>query len=135
MPCFPDDRALIVVDGHCALCSRWAGFIRRHDRRRRLRVTVTQDALGRALYAHYGLDPDQTNLLVARGTAFTRSDAVLGVLEQMGWPWTAVAVMRVLPRRLRDRLYDRLARNRFRVFGRTESCLRAAPEDADRFLA
>lgn len=135
MPAFPDDRPVIVFDGDCVLCSEGARFVMRHDRGGRHRLAVVQSPLGRALYAHYGLDPDRTNLLLADGRALTRWDAVLGVARGLGAPWSWLAVTRVLPRALRDRGYGLLARNRFRWFGRRALCFRPQPEALDRFLA
>ena len=77
VPAFPDDKPIIVFDGHCALCSAWAQFVLRHDRARRYRLLPAQTPLGTALYAHYGLShrkavgPDpfdyETNLLIEDG--------------------------------------------------------------------
>src|SRR5215471_18433670 len=79
VPQFPDDRPIIIFDGYCALCSGWADFVLRHDRRRRLRLLPAQTPLGHALYVHYGLDPTdyQTHVLIADGLAYFKSDAGL----------------------------------------------------------
>ena len=72
----------------------------------------------------YGIDPDSptTFILVDGGTAFVRSEAALRILEQLpGWRWTAL--LRAIPRPLRDRLYDIVARNRYRWFGRLDVCI------------
>jgi predicted DCC family thiol-disulfide oxidoreductase YuxK len=71
VPAFPDDRPIIVFDGFCALCSGWARFVLRHDRRALFRLLPAQSALGHALYVHYGLDPVdyETNILLAHGVA------------------------------------------------------------------
>ena len=57
VPTFPDDQPIVVFDGYCALCSGWAQFILRHDERRIFRLLPAETPLGRALYLHYGLDP------------------------------------------------------------------------------
>ncbi len=134
VPPFPDDRPLLLFDGECVLCSGWARFVLKHDKGR-IRLSVTQSSLGRALYAHYRLDPDETNLFLTNGRAFARSDAVLQVLSALGPPWSAATVMSILPRPLRDAAYGVLARNRFRVFGRRETCMIPPPGHAGRFLA
>ena len=136
VPGFPDDRALIVFDGACVLCSGSAQFVLRHDRHGRFRVAAAQSPLGAALYRHYGLNADtyETNLLIRDGRPWLKSEAVLRIAEALGFPWSLAAAARVLPLRLRDRLYDMLARNRFRLLGRREVCLLGQPGD-DRFLA
>ena len=137
MPAFPDDRPIIVFDGFCALCSGWARFVLRHDRRGVFRLLPAQTPLGRALYLHYGLDPDhyETNVLVEEGRAWFKSEGSIRMFERLGRPWSWAAAMRLLPLGARDRLYELVARNRLRWFGRRETCLLSASGYADRFLA
>lgn len=137
VPEFPDDKPLIVFDGHCVLCSGWANFVIRHDRARRIRLTAAQSALGRALYVHYGLDPVEleSNLLLAEGRVWLKAEGSIRMAQLLGWPWAAARVFRLLPARAADRLYAWIARNRLRWFGARTVCYVARPEDADRFLA
>jgi predicted DCC family thiol-disulfide oxidoreductase YuxK len=136
VPPFRDDRPIIVFDGYCVLCSRWANFVLRHDRRRRYRLLTAQSELGRALYVHYGLDPDsfETNILIADGAAWVKAAGTIRMAEGLGWPWRAATVLRVLPRHWADTLYEWIARHRLRWFGTRAACYLPAPEDADRFL-
>ena len=137
VPAFPDDQPIIVFDGHCALCSSWVGFVLRHDRAAAFRLLPAQTALGTALYRHYGLDPKdyQTNILIADGTAFFKSESAIRMLERLGAPWSAARILRLMPVSLRDRLYEIVARNRLRWFGRRDQCLISAPRYEDRFLS
>ncbi len=137
VPKFADDRPVVIFDGHCVLCSRSAQFVLRHDRRGAFRLLAAQTPLGHALYVHYGLDPQdyRSMILIADGLAWLKSEAIIRIAQGLGLPWSLAATLRVLPRALRDRLYDVLARNRFRVFGRRATCYRPAPREADRFLA
>jgi len=100
-------------------------------------IVPPKTPLGRALYVHYGLDPEdyETNILIADGVATFESEACIRMAEGLGLPWSLAAVFRVLPRPWRDRLYGVLARNRLRVFGRRDTCYAPAPHDAERFLA
>jgi predicted DCC family thiol-disulfide oxidoreductase YuxK len=119
------------------LCSRSAQFVLRHDGRGVYRLLAAQTPLGHALYVHYGLDPQdyESMILIADGVAWLRSEAVIRIAEGLGPPWSLAAVARVLPRVWRDRMYGALARNRFRVFGRRDTCYLPDPRHADRFLA
>jgi len=137
VPAFPDDRPIIVFDGHCALCSGWARFVLRHDRSGRFRLLPAQTPLGRALYVHYGLDPVdyETNLLIDGGRLYVKSEGSIRMFEGLGAPWSWVRVLRLLPLALRDRLYGAAARNRLKWFGRREICMLAEPGHEDRFLA
>lgn len=137
VPHFTDDRPIIIFDGKCVLCSRWARFVLRHDRRRRFCLLAAQTALGAALYEHYGLDlvSYETNILLEDGRARLKSDGTIRMLELLGFPWRLAAVARIVPRALRDSLYNVLARNRLRWFGARETCFVPDPSDTDRFLA
>jgi predicted DCC family thiol-disulfide oxidoreductase YuxK len=136
VPSFPDDHPLIVFDGQCVLCSANAHFVLRRDRRRVFRLTHAQSALGLALYRHFGLHSDEhgTMLVIRDGRLLTHSDAAIAIGEGLGWPWRAAQVATLVPRPLRNLLYRWIARNRFRWFGRRETCWLPAPELRDRIL-
>ena len=137
VPRFADDRPVIIFDGECVLCSGSAQFVMRHDKRKVFRLLAAQTPLGRALYAHYGLAAGdyETMILIADGVAMLRSQAVIRIAEQLGFPWSLAAAARIMPRSWRDRLYGVLARNRLRILGRRDTCFMPKPADADRFLA
>lgn len=137
IPAFADDRPIIIFDGFCALCSGWVNFILRHDRRKLFRFLPAQSPLGQALYVHYGLDPQdyETNILLMDGHAYLKSEGSIRMAEGLGAPWSFVSILRFLPLPLRDRLYEALARNRFRIFGRRDTCYLPAPAHDDRFLS
>jgi predicted DCC family thiol-disulfide oxidoreductase YuxK len=65
---------------------------------------------------------------------FTRSNAALFVVAELGWPWKTAGVVRVVPKGMRDRGYDLVARNRYRLFGRYDRCLIPSPEFRNRFI-
>ncbi|HEX8623417.1 MAG TPA: DCC1-like thiol-disulfide oxidoreductase family protein [Allosphingosinicella sp.] len=131
------DRPVIVFDAHCLLCSANARFILRHDRRRHFLLASMQSEAGAALYRRFGIDPvdPETLILVEGGRARRDSDAVLAIWSGLGGPWrAAAAAARIVPAALRDPLYRWVARNRYRWFGRRETCWLPSPELADRFL-
>ena len=136
VPPFADDKPIIVFDGYCALCSGWANFVLRHDRRKVFRLLTAQSPLGQALYAHYGLGGDdyQTNLLLQDGHVFIKSEGSILMARGLGWPWRAAGLLRLLPLTWRDRLYDWIAKNRIRWFGSRDACYLPSPEDAARFV-
>ena len=136
VPAFPDDRPIIVFDGHCVLCSRFARFVLRHDRRAVFRLMAAQTPIGQALYRHLRLDPVQfeTNVLLENGQAWFKSAGTIRIFEHLGFPWSLCGVLRVVPRPLLDRLYNLIARNRLRWFGSQSICFRADPVHRDRFI-
>lgn len=139
VPAFPDDLPLVVYDGVCGLCGVWVRFILRRDGARvRHRFASAQSVLGSALYRHAGYDPaePETLLVVANGWVHTKRDAVALVLAGLGFPWTVLArLVRLVPRSLAEWAYDRIARHRYRIGGRSPVCLRPPPGTTTRFLA
>jgi predicted DCC family thiol-disulfide oxidoreductase YuxK len=137
VPAFPDDRPVIIFDGMCVLCSAFAQFVLRTDRKRRYRLLAAQSPLGAALYNHFGLDPVdyETNILLEDGQVWLKSEGSIRMFEGLGFPWSLMAIGRLIPRTARDRLYGVIARNRLRWFGARSQCYLPDPGQADRFLA
>ncbi len=127
---------IIVFDAECVLCSANAQFVLRHDRERRFRLASMQNDVGASLYRRFGIDPDnpESMIVVAGDRVLKDSDAILAIYAGLGWPWKAVSLLRFVPRLLRDPAYRWLARNRYRLFGRRETCWLPSPEDRDRVL-
>jgi predicted DCC family thiol-disulfide oxidoreductase YuxK len=126
---------LILFDGVCVLCSRWVEFVIARDREARFRFVAIQTPLGRRLAARFGIDAEapETNVIVANGFAHFKLESALVVLADFpGWRWTRIAY--VLPKRVRDFLYDRIARNRYRLFGRRDACLVPTADVVGRFI-
>ncbi len=136
VPAFSDDKALVVFDGVCVLCSGFAKFILKRDEAFAFRMTTAQSPLGQALYRHYALDTEtfETNLVLIDGRAYAKLDSVAVTGERLGGPWRALGILRLLPRPVADWLYDRIARNRYALFGRTESCMIPSAEWRERFI-
>jgi predicted DCC family thiol-disulfide oxidoreductase YuxK len=119
---WPDDD-VILYDGVCVFCSRWIRFVAMRDTDQRFRFTAIQSDYGRRLAQAFGIDPEDpdTNAVVHGGVAYFKSDAALTVLSQLpGWKW--VRVLRAVPKALRDAVYNIVARNRYRIFGKYEAC-------------
>jgi len=127
---------VIVFDGVCNFCSAYVRFVVRRDRSRRFRFAPLQSVTGAGLLRLHGLDPADVNtfLLVKNDRAYTRSDAVIEVSKDLDGCWKAGRFLAVIPRPFRDRLYDFLARNRYRLFGRKDVCVVPTEDMADRFL-
>jgi predicted DCC family thiol-disulfide oxidoreductase YuxK len=119
---WPDDD-VILYDGVCVFCSRWVRFVASRDEGRRFRFTAIQSGYGRRLAQAFSIDPNDpdTNAVVHGGVAYFKSDAALTVLANLpGWGW--VRAVGFVPKPLRDAVYDLLARNRYRIFGKYQTC-------------
>ncbi|MGY4317295.1 thiol-disulfide oxidoreductase DCC family protein [Bradyrhizobium sp. JR3.5] len=119
---WPDDD-VILYDGVCIFCSRWVRFVIARDTTRRFRFTPIQSDYGTRLAKTFGIDPDDpdTNAVVHGGIAWMKSDAALTVLSHLpGWRWTRALF--TVPKPLRDAVYSLIARNRYQIFGKYETC-------------
>jgi predicted DCC family thiol-disulfide oxidoreductase YuxK len=128
---------VVLFDGVCNLCNGWVRFVMRRDPRRRFRFASLQSTFGAESLRRHGLPDDYLGsiLLLADGVLYARSDAVLRIAGQLRWPWPVLCVFVVVPRVVRDIVYDWVARNRYRWFGKRESCLLPNAQDAARFLS
>lgn len=115
---------LVVFDGVCVLCSFFARFIVRFDRKNRFRFATAQSPLGEALFRAHGLRTDiyETNLVLIDGVPHMRLDSFIATADALGWPWRAARTLQILPRSWRDGLYNLIAGNRYAVFGKKDSC-------------
>jgi predicted DCC family thiol-disulfide oxidoreductase YuxK len=131
-----DPRPIILFDAMCILCSANAQFVLKHDRRARFRLASMQSEAGATLFRKFGIDPaDPDTIIVVEGDQAKRnSDAVLAIYSGLGWPWRAAAIARIVPLPLRDAIYRLIARNRYRLFGKRDTCWLPAPEFRDRLL-
>jgi predicted DCC family thiol-disulfide oxidoreductase YuxK len=134
VPTFDDSRPLFIFDGVCVLCSGGASWIMRRDSKRLINFTPAQGALGQALYAHYGVEMDESYLLIAGGRAYTASCGYIEVFRILGGSWRAFLVIGVLPKRMRDWIYALIARNRYQWFGKTDYCMLLTEEQRRRLL-
>ncbi|AEG49185.1 thiol-disulfide oxidoreductase DCC [Sphingobium chlorophenolicum L-1] len=122
IPSFDDDKALFVFDGICVLCSGGASWLMRHDRNGRVNFTPAQERLGQSLYTHYGVEMDESYLLIANGRAYTASRGYIELCRILSGWWRPLCVFAGIPERLRDGAYAVIARNRYRWFGKSGYC-------------
>lgn len=130
------NHPLIVFDGVCVLCNRAVDFIIRRDRRRLFRFARIQSVARTAIEDA----PDAENApivsvyLIEGDTAYTKSTAVLRILRLLGGVWSMLYVVALIPRFMRDGIYDLIARRRYGWFGRATSCRALTDDIADRFV-
>jgi predicted DCC family thiol-disulfide oxidoreductase YuxK len=136
VPYLQEHENLILFDGVCKLCNAWSNFIIRHDHGRKFRLASVQSPEGKAILAHFGYPTERfdTMLVVRRSACHEKSAAFFAVMGELGFPWKAVLVFKPIPRRLRDWLYDRIALNRYALFGKYDVCLLPTPDHAARYL-
>ena len=127
---------MILFDGVCNLCNGYVQFVIGRDPLARFQFAPLQSGAADRLLGRRearGDLPDSI-FLVQDGRVFTRSAAALRILRGLRFPWPLAFALIVVPRPLRDWIYDRVALNRYALFGRSQSCMMPTPESAARFL-
>jgi predicted DCC family thiol-disulfide oxidoreductase YuxK len=129
-------KPVMLFDGVCYLCSGSVQFAIARDPAANLRFAAIQSTHGQDFLRRRGLPVDdfETFYLIDNGRVFEKSTGFLRMVGYLCWPWPLLKALRIVPRPVRDWLYDRIARNRYRLFGRRETCLVPTAEIAGRFL-
>jgi predicted DCC family thiol-disulfide oxidoreductase YuxK len=127
---------IIVFDAKCLICSSWVQFLLKHDRRRVFRFASIQSKAGADLLARAGLNITtlDTLLLVDGKRNYQHTAAILRVLHQLGFPWKLAWIAWLVPSFIRNAIYRCVARNRYRIFGRSDSCFLPNAEHRLRFI-
>lgn len=131
----PPEECIVVFDGVCNFCSRAVRFILKNDKAGRISFAPLQSQLGQELLKRYGIEPTELqSVLLVKGTeAYLRSDAAMEIAKDLGrWRW--LRVFRIVPRGLRDWMYGVIARNRYKWFGKRDTCFVPTAEERVRFL-
>lgn len=130
-----EDR-VVLFDGVCKLCSAWARFLIQFDRKEIFKLCAIQSDEGKAILEFYGMRIDvyETMILVEGPELSTKSTAFFRVVRRLPFPWPLMRAFIIVPRFIRDWLYDRIALNRYKIFGRYDSCVLPTPDHERRFL-
>lgn len=126
----------MIIDGVCNLCERSAQFVIKRDKKGVFRFGSFQSAATQELLRARGLSfPSMDSFVLLAGPRhYTRSDAALRVCRRLDGLWPILSVFLIVPRPIRDAVYNMVARNRYKWFGKKEACLIPTPDIAARFL-
>ncbi|MCC7344911.1 MAG: thiol-disulfide oxidoreductase DCC family protein [Deltaproteobacteria bacterium] len=127
--------AAVLFDGVCNLCNASVAFILRRDRKAYFRFASLQSEAAKGLLQGHSLEAGLDSIvLLEDGKCFTKSTAALRIARHLGGLWPLLYAFLILPRWIRDPIYDWVARNRYRWFGHRESCMLPSAQWKDRFL-
>ncbi|MBX2991461.1 MAG: thiol-disulfide oxidoreductase DCC family protein [Bacteroidetes bacterium] len=129
-------KNIILFDGVCNLCVGSVQFVLKRDTRNLFLFASMQSRSGQEMLRHFNLSADVFNsfLLIESGRVYHRSTAALRVVKNLGGAWPLLFCLFPVPRVVRDGVYDWIARNRYRWFGRKDECWLPTPELKNRFL-
>lgn len=131
------ESPVLLFDGVCNLCNGTVQWIIERDPQGKIKFASLQSDVGATLLQQHGLPADQLNsvVLIDKGKVYMRSDAGLQLLYLLGGWWGVLSLkLWVVPRFVRNAVYDYVARNRYRWFGKKDQCMMPSPELKARFL-
>jgi len=131
-----DTRTIIIFDGVCNFCNGAVNFIIKKDVKEIFYFTPNQSSYGKELFKEYSISNSELDsvILVKNGHCYTKSDAALEIIKQFNGFYSYLYVFKILPKRLRDYFYDIFAKNRYRVFGKMDSCMIPSKKLRKRFI-
>ena len=127
---------LVLFDGVCNFCNFWIQFALKHDKKGKLKFGSLQGTTAQQILPQYNIDPAVLTsvIFIEDGTAYRESTAALKVCKYLDGGWKLLYVFIIIPAFLRDGLYKWIGRNRYKWFGKQESCMLPTPEQRVRFV-
>jgi len=131
-----DERPIVLFDGVCNLCNRSVQFIIRKDKKKQFLFASLQGKTGQEVLKRFKLPVDNFNsfLLVEGDHVYTQSTAVLKMLKKLGGGWKLFYAFIIVPKFIRNAVYNWIARNRYKWYGKRDECMVPTPELRERFL-
>lgn len=127
--------AIILFDGVCNLCNHSVQFILKRDKDQHFKFASLQSETGKQLIEKYQIEPNMKSLvLIEENQYFLKSTAALRICRNLNGLWSILIILLIIPRPLRDALYTIIANNRYKWFGKSESCMLPTTELKERFL-
>lgn len=127
---------IVLFDGVCNLCSKSVRFILRNDSKSKFRFASLQSERAHLLLQQLGFPSDNIDFLICimDNKIYLKSTAVLKILLELGGAWSLFYVLIIIPRFIRDMVYDSIAKRRYKLFGKTDTCMVPTPGNEERFL-
>ena len=132
-----NNKQIILFDGVCNLCNSSVQFIIKRDKKDIFRFAALQSDIGQELVRKRGIDTsmvDSIILIQPEVAYYVKSDAALRIARSLSGFWPALGIFLWLPSGLRDLVYDLVAKNRYKVFGKRDACMIPTPELKEKFL-
>lgn len=133
----PQNKKIILFDGICNLCDSTVQFIIKHDKEDVFRFVALQSDLGGKIIKHIGLDRSKTDsiILYEPGHAYYyKAEAAFKIANELGGIYSFISLFSILPKWLTNKIYEYIARNRYKWYGKKDECMLPTPEMKAKFL-
>lgn len=130
-----EQNPIILFDGVCNLCNGTVDFLLKHDRKKQFRFASIQSEAAQLLSRKYQIPVEMDSvILIKSNQVYFESDAAIEIAGMLSFPWKMVVVFRIIPKKMRDKIYRLIAKNRYRWFGKREICRIPDPTEKDSFI-
>jgi len=131
-----NEAPVILFDGVCNFCNYWVNFAIKRDKQKQLRFTPLQGETAKQLLPRYQINPSSLSsvVFIDNGKVYTQSSAALRICKHLDGGWKLFFALIIIPKFIRDFFYNIIARNRYKWFGKKESCMIPPPDWKERFL-
>ncbi len=127
---------IILFDGVCNFCNYWVNFVIKNNKKNNLKFSALQGIAAKEILVKFGLNT--TNLtsviLVKDDKIYTQSSAVFYISKELNWPWKILYAFLIIPKFIRDFIYNLFAKNRYKWFGKKETCRIPTKEEREKFI-
>jgi len=128
------NQSIILFDGICNLCNGTVDFLLKKDRKKQFRFITLQSDTGKWLTRKFQIPPETDSvILIKQNRAYFESEAVVEIAGMLPFPWKLGAIIKIIPKKIRDGLYRQIAKNRYRWFGKGDKCRIMSAEDEQIF--
>jgi predicted DCC family thiol-disulfide oxidoreductase YuxK len=130
------DQTIVLFDGVCAFCNFWVNFAISNDKNKRLKFATLQSEKGLSILNNYRINSNEINSVIclSNNVLFTQAEAVIQISKQLSGLGKMGMVLKIFPKRLRNNLYNLIAKNRYRLFGKYDQCIIPTKEKLQWFL-
>ncbi|WP_369996116.1 thiol-disulfide oxidoreductase DCC family protein [Winogradskyella sp.] len=134
----PKDKLLILFDGVCNLCNNSVQYVIKHDKKNKFLFAPLQSEVGESIIEEFSIDSKRTDSILLYNpeakSIKIKSSAAIGVAKHLGFPLTLMVIFYIVPNFIRNWVYDYIAKNRYKWYGRKEECMIPTPELKSKFL-
>ena len=132
----PSTHPILLFDGHCTLCTHSVQFVLNHEKNKNIQFASLQSSIGKKLLQQHAINPNKVDslVLIINEKVYIKSSGALQLTKYLKGLYPLLFVFIIVPAFIRNAVYDYVARNRYKWFGKSDNCMMPTPELKNRFL-